>query len=88
MSCQTSHQFRARDRLLDQGEDRRRHGDVNAGEVLGRNLGEVAGGGVGKDAVGDGLGAGVNADDGEAVERMAGPIGSTLASIGWFAATA
>jgi len=32
-----------------------------------RFVGEVSGGGVGKDAVGDGLGAGVNADNGEAV---------------------
>lgn len=60
------------DRLLDEGEDRRRHGDMDTEEVLGRNLGEVAGGGVGKDAVGDGLGAGVNGNDGEAVKRMAG----------------
>lgn len=64
--------LRIRDRLLDEGEDRRRHGDMNAGEVLGGDLGEVAGRGVGKDAVGDGLGAGVNADDGETVERVAG----------------
>jgi len=35
--------------------------------ALPRFVGEVAGGDVGKDAVGDGLGAGVNADNGEAV---------------------
>ncbi|MCU0794237.1 MAG: hypothetical protein MUE42_15640 [Opitutaceae bacterium] len=59
--------LRARDGLLYEGEDCRRHGDVNAREVLAGDLGEVASGGVGKNAVGYGLGAGVNADDGEAV---------------------
>ena len=61
--------LRIRDGLLDEGEDRRRHGDMDAGEVLGRDLGEVAGGGVRKDAVGDGLGTGVNGNDGETVRR-------------------
>jgi hypothetical protein len=76
--------LRARDRLLDEGEDRRRHRNVNTGEVLGRDLGEVAGGGVGvgKDTVGDGLGAGVDADDGEAVERVAGLVDTLKAPSG------
>jgi hypothetical protein len=45
---------------------------VDAGEVLLRNLSKVAGGRVGMDAVGDGLGAVLNADDGEAIKRAAG----------------
>ena len=48
------------------------HGDMDAGEVLGGYLGQVAGGGVDQDAVCDGLSTGVNGNDHEPVKGVAG----------------
>ena len=58
--------------LFNECTDRRRHGDMNAGEVLGGDFSQVAGAGVNQDAVGNGLGTGIDGNDHEAIQRMAG----------------
>lgn len=60
------------DGLFNERADCRRHGDMDTGEVLGRDLGQVAGAGVDQDAVGNGLGTGIDGNDHEAIQRMAG----------------